>query len=277
MEFVKIKNHAEAVKTVFDPQGNQHFIPARSVATLRPDLADLFERTHPECRKVVVGGIQKDAKVIQNENIWIANMTGNPEAPKKVTVKHYDAKTKRWLPTEIPNPLAEPCEVIRSMGGGMKEYIDKAGNVMARNLAPTKYVIDPFQRIEVPKNVGQWMLNRNASSTGKGSILRSRAPTELDSAIHGWPIEKIEALVKYVDPMCRKVANTREKMLSVYKGKNKLSDQELELKLFNEKEAWVKRAHFRLADPKYDLPTLFVFEQWYASRGKEEAKEEESA
>lgn len=277
MDFVKIKNHGLAVKTVL-VNGKQHFIEAGKVATLRPDLANVFITTHPaECKTIQLGGVQRDSQVIVENTVWVANMTGDPDCAKEVTTKYFDNQTKRWKETQIRNPIADEAVVSRKMRGGMEEYMDKGGQLMARNLPSTEYSVDPFQRIEFPKGVGEWLLSRDGRSGKRQSICRSRSPSELDNAIHGWEIAKIEALVKFIDPMCRKVANTAKKLAEVYKGKKAPTKPALELKLFEEKEIWIKRAHFRLANPKYDLPTLFGFEQWYSDSLKPSTESSEES
>jgi len=276
VNFVKIKNHGNAVKTVSDREGKRHFIEAGKVATLRPDLADEFLSTHPDsCKKIVLGGVQRDEATQVSNTVWIANMTGNPDCPKKVDSKVYDNNIKRWKKIKVDHPLLDAFEVKRESQGGQEEYLDNAGQLMARNLGPTTYSVDPYQRTELTKEIAEWMLARDARSGTRLAIIKSRAPGELDNAIYDWPVEKLEALVKYIDPVCKRVANTEEKILAVYKGKKALTKLELEHKLFDEQEIWIKRCHFRLANPAFDLPTLFAFESYYADLSAPEVEEEQ--
>src|SRR5690348_1320585 len=83
---------------------------------------------------VEVGAVYEE--VSDSGYMWLANMTGNPDAPKTV-------KRKKKLPrgeseyVDVPNPLAEPMDVVREMDGGMREYETQDG-VLADNLPKTE-------------------------------------------------------------------------------------------------------------------------------------------
>jgi len=186
------------------------------------------------------------AKAVE-EQIWIANMTGNPDASETIVDKVYDTRMRTWATQTGDNPKKPARPVVRKMKGNMQEYTSRSGHAEAFNLFPATIEIPPFKRRLLPKNIAVWMLTRdgNHDKHNRGTIIRSRAPSNFEPD-DSWELDDMRAYLRLMDDSAE--IGPSETHLSAEYG-----TEDIDYYIHAAKVLCLKRLHFRLADPTYRL------------------------
>ena len=108
--------------------------------------------------------------------VWIANMTGNPDAPQVVAagkMKNRETGLVEEVKVENVNKASRPLRFV--MKGAQGYYKDKDGIAQGYNKLPTVIEIPAHQRREVSKPIGQWILTRDALAPAheRGAVIKS--------------------------------------------------------------------------------------------------------
>jgi hypothetical protein len=221
----------------------------------RSYVAELADHIIGECAGIVVE-VTDDfgASYVEDptNTIWIANMTGDPDAPNEVTVK--EVQNKKWIDVQIPNPRKHARDVKEWAEGPMVEYTAKDGVLEALNM-PGKYItIPPYKRIELDAGMGRWFMERVAMSarrTVDRQDLRlacvSRAPGKFEPSMD-WPLDEMRAYLTFADAHAKQVPSEAEL-------RKASKPSELDDVLDDAKRMTMKRIYFRLVNPKCRLPT----------------------
>jgi hypothetical protein len=232
-----------------------------------PDIADAFL---DRCMDFVVTAPDEFATVAtmepEKKTVWIANMTGNPDAPAKIELREWKEKQWQWIQCE--NPVKNPINLREYALGPMVEYTSKDGVLEALN-TPGKYITVPaFQRVEFDSGTAQWFLERsNMSSPVSRSgtfpkCVVSRKPSNFEPDM-SWDLNVMLAYLKFVDPDCKLPRDEQ----TVTKYMKKKTAEEVRQALNEEKRLVMKKLYFRLVDPQYRLPTRREFEEFLKGPG----------
>lgn len=257
-------------------RGSQLSITPHEEQMVDEDIAQAFcER----CADFVVAAAEEFATVATvdpaQKNIWLANMTGNPDYPEKIELREW--RDKRWQWTQVENPVKRPVNLKEYANGPMVEYTAKDGVLEALNM-PGKFITVPaFQRVEFDAATANWFLERvNMSSpqsrTGTfPKAVASRKPSAFEPDM-SWDLNTILAYLKFVDPDCKRPRD--EQAVRKMAGKKKTED-ELKQLVTEEKRLAMKKLYFRLVDPQYRLPGRKEFEEFL--KGPQAAEQDPDA
>lgn len=195
-----------------------------------------------------IGGVFEDG--VDTSSIWVANVTGHPDAPE--TLPGKTVKDKQWVVCEQPNPRKDARTLIMKAKGPMVEFIGKDGHLAAKNTLGKKYEIPAFRRRQFPSAIARWWLNREGASCAQGPhgetfpcVIRSRAPSnfEPDSS---WELNDIRLYTRLCDADAE--LGPSQEDLEKY-GEDVVAAKKLAL----------KRLYFHLVDPQCVLPTQREF------------------
>lgn len=230
-------------------------------------------------------GVVFNGNQFVDDRIWVANVTGDPDAPEKTKIKQF--VNKQWQLVDHDNPIKRPRTVKKSMGGAMVEVIAKDGVPEGRNMFPQQMSLPPYTRTPLPKNIATWALTRESRKdrAEQGiTIIKSRAPTDFEPNM-GWSLDDMRLYLSFVDPDAKPIPTTKEVETNSVKDLNaeyrkmvggatkaKTAEQEswvaekLNAMIHQEKREAMKRLFFRLANPEYVLPTREQFEELKTGR-----------
>lgn len=205
--------------------------------------------------------------------MWVANMTGNPDAPKT-----YPLRPRTNLRTgltvaggEIDNPKYNPHTIVRIMPGGEIFYQDANGFLASRVEGPTPYTIPPFKRVELPTPVAKWFVGRDRMSTPEvqGTCDYSRRPSAFEPDSR-WPLNEMRAYLQLCDYRftIAQLGPLEEELVELHGRGNRAFD----IAVKTAKQLCFKRLFFKLCDRNVVLPTRDQFESVYRDSTAEPAK-----
>jgi len=242
--------------------GKQLTIGKRDEMEMDDEVADTFL---DRCEGFVVEAIEIGGIVEEDEEsvIWVANMTGDPDARATVPQKVLVGKGS-WGTQEVTNPLKEAREIRRQMQGAMVEQMGKAG-LEGLNLLPITISVPPYQRRKLPTHIGKWFLQRSAMGT-PGAVIKSRAKSNFEPDLK-WELDDMRVYLQLVDSSVtgHDLGATFKKLKSEVSRQRKGGEEELRKKVRAAKEILMKRLHKRLADPRYRLPSKSEFDEFKAA------------
>lgn len=256
MELKTLKNLSnQPIWVVF--KGRQIVIPAGEVNDVDVEVAKLFLEKFEELgvlEEVSEIGSVYDTKA--SNEVWVANITGDLDAPPEIDVKR--SEKGRWYVMKVPNPLKDPYVVTRTMKGGMKEVIGKSG-LEGMNLLPVAIKVPPYRRVKLPPHVAKWFLQRVAMS-GVKDCIKSRAPSEFEPD-STWAINDLRTYLQLIDPTVDggQLGPMEYKIRAKSYGSGEGGRRNLQKALREAKDRLLKRIFRRVFDPKYRLPTKAEF------------------
>ena len=262
MELKSLKNNSSQPEWVVW-KGKQIVIPPQEQYDVDVDVAKLFFEKYGEdgvIEEMLSEDIGKVYDTAPNRDVWVANVTGDLDAPDKIKVKR--SEKGRWFEMEVENPLKKPYEVRRTMKGGMKEVIGKSG-LEALNLLPTVIRVPPYRRVRLQPHVAKWFLQRVAMS-GVRDCIKSRGPADFEPSSK-WSIRELRVYLSLIDPTLNnyqlgsheyKIRKNAQHGKPGTEGRAKNVAKAIR----EAKEALLKRIFRRIFDPKFRLPTKAEFD-----------------
>jgi hypothetical protein len=261
---MKIRNRGSQSQAVHF-KGNRVVIGAYEEMNASDEVAKAFFTHYPELIVEVdddFGGVAQ--AVAKHNTVWLANMTGNPDAPSKLKVKRV--KNKHWEEVEIDNPWRFPIDLKEWAEGEQKEYTDRAG-LWATNECGHYVTIPAYKRVELSEAEADWFMTRSIpngeSFIGKApvKVIISRPPTRFEPSME-WSLDELNAYMQLIDPNV-KIGDTEAQLRVKHK---KLGKEQLAQKLDDIKRVLLKRLYFRVVDPQYRLPTQAEFKDFINSK-----------
>jgi hypothetical protein len=212
-----------------------------------------FERMQPE---FIGEGVEPELP----QTMWLANMTGNPDAPKEVQGGTFNnPMTGRTEPKMVVNYFSSPRPYLfyyrppekkvsysHSVAGGTTMIVSEGKQCLR---------VNPWQRIEVPKYLGQQLLERisRGDTSKSGWVIASRPPSKFEPDA-SWSLDDIRTWLLLVDPQ----GITPEILGPPTSLLNGLAVKELKRKHLN-------RVFLRAANPKFKLPNHADFKEFKGS------------
>ncbi len=185
-EFVKLQNtfseplkaYAEGETFNFAPRGL-----AGSIQPVTQEEADSLLEDYPQLAIVDPGttALDRVVKVIQKE-VWIANMTGNPDAPERVTGVSLASGKAEFLENEDPYSAKKPRDVIVQGVERKSTHTEKDGILLTYTDPGREERIPPYTRVKFRAHVATAFtaLEMNMPQVQQGSIIISREPAEFE-------------------------------------------------------------------------------------------------
>ena len=271
MALVTLRNNTGVPQSIVF-NGKQIILEASQEKDFIQAVADKFV----EMRSPLVSAVEEDIGGVYEEEdnglIWVANVTGNPDAPDKIKAKMF--VDRRWQMVEVDNPKKEPRLLSNKFDMGMKSYIAKDGALEALNLAKKTIQIPAYKRRALPANEAKWWLNREAMSEPhcRGCSIKSRPPTEFEpnpKNVDDWSLDDLRAYLKLMDPGAE-MGRSESSVVSEAKKRGHRKPEEISAHIEEEKYLITKRIYFRLVDPQYSVPTKSQFLEFV--HGQKEVK-----
>jgi hypothetical protein len=212
----------------------------------------------------------------ESGKLWIANVTGNPDAPSMVQTRLFDSKLKRWVTADIENPIKAPRDLKEWAEGPMEEYTAKDGVAEALNHAGHYVRIPAFRRRQLDAGEVEWFMNRVSNAARAANIpgypvsvaMISRAPSNFEPDT-SWELNDIRMYLRLADPDA--IIGPSEEEVLEQAAKDGVEEYEWAQRMNDAKRLEMKRVYFRLINPKYTLPTRATFNE-LKSRSKKRQK-----
>ena len=224
-----------------------------------PDIAEAFLEM---CGKLVeevtsfdIAGVYQDVRPTQT--VWVANMTGDPDAKATIIRKKKDRHTGQFIPVEWPNINAEAIHIKREMKGAEVQYVDRHGVPASYIMAPTPIDLPAYQRREMPRDVARWFLGRDRMKAPyeRGQVVICRGPTSFEPTME-WGLDEMRVYLRLCDPQA-KLGPEEAEVRALATSSGALSP---DLAVHDAKRLCMKRLHFRIVNLDVRLPTKKDFE-----------------
>lgn len=279
---VILENLSQVSQQVFDEDNVIHSLPALARFPFPESIADKFLTERGEFVRIYSPSVIPKQKSVDEPMMWIANVTGDPDAPE--TVELEDQTRQGPVKRQYNHSCHRERPIEYKMHVDQKVVKDASGLPFALNLPPVKIRLLPMDVVQVPYHVGQFVLGRASSLLAVdeklGAPVREiRRPGDFQPN-QTWTIADIWLYMQLMAPdkftvnrektICQKVAHnaltTFEKVLK--EAPNKAN----ELK----KEVW-KHAFFTLIDKQYALIPKEYFKKAKTEANSKLAKAENAA
>lgn len=218
---------------------------------------------------------------VQNEVIWVANMTGNPnedDCPARILIREFSKADRVHKSHEIENPLKKARVWKGHMKGSQEEYTGKGGGVLAQQTPGWSIAIRPFERQPFPKHVGEWILRRswNAEEAFRGAVQKSRPPQLFEPSMD-WELNKLRYYMMFIDPHAKVDCASEEVTRDMLAKSKKRTQLEIDREVLRIKEDLFKRLWLRVVKPNLNLPTSEEFEDFLEVRKAQEERQAEGS
>jgi hypothetical protein len=253
---VTVQNLSSRPKSIVY-QGKQITIGPSTNETYQKEVADRFLSTHVGTVVNVEAGLSQDVGDVTGvDTMWVANITGDPDAPDMVTGEPYMNKQGEKVIPQFPNPRKNAMVVKRPYDLGQQPYIEKDGSESALNLAKIMVVIPPLGRRQLSKDIGEWMLNRDRITDpgARGRLMKSRAPSSFEPDMT-WPLDEMRIYIKLCD--ASKEVGASEATITAEGGDVDAAKRTLWPRLF-----------MLLVNPEVRLPTRQEFNEYMRGEGQ---------
>lgn len=262
-ELVSIQNKSPKAKSIVF-SGRQIIIDGHGSGDFDKEVADRFlDAHHGVVTRAEDIGTVYEADLPNQDMVWLANMTGDPDAPDTIQgASHWNKSQGQFVSSSQPHPCKDAITITRDYDMGQKEYIAKDGAPEGLNLQSVAIKIPPYTRRQFPKEIGTWMLMRDGTA-GKecsGRIKKSRPPSPFEPDL-GWSLDDMRSYLQLCSPGAD-LGPTEADLKAANKGNGK----ELEAETDKAKRKVWTRLFFCLADPSVRLPTRSEFNEFVSDR-----------
>ena len=277
-EFVQIQNtFAEPLKA-YTEEGDVFNFKARgidgSTKTVTAEEAEELCETYPQLAVVTAGGATLDRvqKVVFRE-VYVANMTGNPDSPPRVQGVNNQ---REFLENLDVYAAKAPRDIIVQGIGRRSTHELKDGIYLTHTEPGREERIEPYTRVKFKEIEARAFtaLEMNIPAVQQGSIIESRPPAEWEptytmphSALRLYleMLPEGDAIGSNVYPPGKTVLGESEEEI-----RERLSDQPAKVvaRAINDakEDCWHRIVH-RLFHPGIPLPTKKAYERFCENRG----------
>lgn len=201
--------------------------------------------------------------------MWLANMTGDPDAPKTIKRKKRTGRGE-FEYVDVPNPKAEAIDIEREMDMGQVEYETQDGP-LADNMPKKLVTLPKYSRKAFPKEVGKWMLDRDAaagwiSAYHRGRVIESRPKSGFEPD-RSWRLDDMRCYLRMLDREVD-IGPSEEAVLE----KAVASNEDPDAALLSARNLCLKRLHFRLAKREVRAISKVEFDAYKPEFLKQDAK-----
>lgn len=274
-EFVTVQNFvSEKLKSFTDdgqlvemgPRGTQAGIRDMTVEEFRALQADYGDK---------VGLVERGAKSVSKfvqprvERVWIANMTGNPDAPE--LVPGYNNKGE--FGDLEPNPKKKARTLyIQGVGRYDEEKVSEGGIITKKTWPGREVSLEPFSQIEVTSGEAHAFLiaDQILPEAHKGSCIKSEDISQFFQPEISWDLNTRRAYLEMLPedgdefPAGKKVLGLSEE--EIRESMKDQSPREVARALDQAKKVCWERIVLRLFRPNVKKPTQKQFEAFLAKK-----------
>lgn len=256
MQYVRVRNQSrEYLASIYNGQVVR-FEPTGQTGCTRdlpPEVAEKVLRDLGDKVTVIEPGkaVDKTPAKFYGDAMWIANVSGDPDAPAKISVGTKENKVTGTL-DEIfePNMKASPQHVYEVLGQEEK-LVNKGGMYFAVTKPVPPVELAPYERIRVPKDIGKTVLLRDRGrGFHAGLVIRAREPS-VDDPTLDWDLERLNAYFTLIEPNALAFEIPTEAALrEKFPG-----DSSFQLALHDAKFKMWSRCYLRAVNPQFNPPT----------------------
>lgn len=250
MQLKKIKNFTSVPQSVVI-EGDQVVLDSNKEQFFPLEVANQFlAECGDSVKEVNIAQVYKESA--NTKLVYLANMTGNPDAPATVKVKQPTKGVWGWHDTE--NPLRKARDLVFRMKGPQVEYQGKEGTE-GLNSFGGMFDIPRYTRRAFEPAIARWITTRDARAEQhyRGQVIESRAVEFAPDA--EWALDDIRLFLQLCDPTVD-LGPEQKSIEDEYVG---AAEDEQAIKMYEAKELALQRVHFRISDPQYPLPTEKAF------------------
>jgi len=267
---VRLYNRSAAPCSIL-VQGNQLTIGSYCEMPVVDEVAEAFVAKYPQAVEVVNENSIAPVQVIEKpKTVWVANVTGDPRYPAKVPARLF--KDKHWTREMVDNPVLKPMPLSATEMPDWSEYMSASG-LMSKRTGTKRWLLNPFRRMEMQPAKAAWFLNHMPKVEVVGSPIHilaarvCRAPTDFEPD-HTWEYDDLIAYMHYIDTLAA-LPQTETKIRAASK-RTKLTDEQVEEKIADEKRKLLTRLYYYVVDPKVAIPSRKEFAEYlHGQRGTE--------
>lgn len=261
-QLVTLRNNTENFLHVIH-NGQRESLPPFSEEIFREDVAKAFFAEHKG--RVEYMDLDNLSAPVVDPNIpktvWVANVTGNPDAPDTVADKRFNQLRKDYEEYQVTNKHKKPKPVEMNMKGD--EFVEtlQDGSTRSVRTSDKNILIPEYRVIELPANQAGWLLNR-ARQDSKGGYtfaIRSRPMPEWRPN-RNWSLDDMRLYYGLAKDVKWDDYERYGRSEAQYKAQFSSNPDEVELTINRQKLLYLKRIFFVLADPTNVLPIKEEFE-----------------
>jgi hypothetical protein len=274
-EFVTVQNFVSEKLTAYTEDGQKVEIGARGSTTgVRDMTVEEYQALQADYGEKV-GLVERGAKSISKfvapkiERVWVANMTGNPDAPDLVPGFNRDAQ----FGDLEPNPNKKARTLYLQGVGRYDEEIRSEGGIIIKKTWPGREVsLEPFTQIEVTAGEAHAFLNMDATMPDghRGSCIRSEDISNIFQPEISWDLDTRRAYLEML-PEDGELFPAGKKVMGPSEGELRESlvgqmPRQVAEALDAAKRACWERIVLRLFRPSIRKPTQRQFEQFVSKK-----------
>lgn len=258
-------------------KGNQFVLSPHDEQTYDAIVADIFLE---KCSPIVIDSTERVgdtyAPDFQSNTVWVANVTGDPDAPKEIEITHVDKDTRKWKKSKVVNPNAVARTLSREMKGGQRQYVAKDGGLVNETVPSKMIEIPAYRRRPLPTVQAEWFLNRDAMGESPGAAIKARSPSDFEPDM-SWSVDRLRAYLNYLEPDAGKrgILGQSEEDLAKKVKEEKMGAVEAKELIRQTKQELVKRLYFKVVNPAYPLPSRIEFEEYLTGKSVAQIEEAE--
>lgn len=253
---VNLRNKTRSTHSIMVGAG--YLVEPFKELVLPRDEADLAMRRYPDIlEQVDVGTIGNAIALDKDAPIWIANMSGDPDASESVTIgKKKNRLTGELIDDKVENMLHQPLPYKIKWREKTKK-VKQGSATIEMKPAKRTYRVEPYERKPVEAGLAKRMLSRAAGHGpgARGWVIASRQPTSFEPN-GDWSLEEMRAWLFMVDGQANCGPSEQELR------KKARSEMDADRLIQQEKITMLKRCFLRAANPKFELPSRSEFEKF---------------
>lgn len=293
MQYVRLMNTTtgtlrtmyDSTPIVFEPSG----FPG-SVLDLPKAAAD-YVRGHLLDQVQVLDEGSKAKSYIDRkpeEVFYVANMSGDPDAPDFFMEVYTDKKTGEETPKKVRNELKAP-QTFKARLGSYSGFVGPgtltfkgAQGEMTTNDKPQQVTwpgklitILPYGRVEVSPSQFQTLMVRDADRAPqyRGQIIRSRKESDFEPDFNDnfWTIDNLRVWLEQVPASDTRVSGKEvmgQTEAEIIAASGNLNETQLAIKLHKVRFELCARCRLRAVDPNIPIPTEQEFKAHKARKDK---------
>lgn len=255
MNLVTIRNTSQTEQIAL-LNGQQHVLNGGSERLVPEEIAQAFISQSDYVERVILNvGNSQSAAATSTSDIWLANMTGNPDAPEEVEFLFYDKASRGNVRKKVDNPLKRPRYIREKFNKGYKERDDGNGGKLADPLGFESVDLPPYSVRSVPAHLANWLLARdgNCEPINSGKIAISRPMPAFWPTEH-WDYTDIQGFLQMHSPSANLGPNADE------------YDKMTEIDQVGAKNVLLQRLFFIFADRTRQLRGRKEFDEFMAAK-----------
>jgi hypothetical protein len=268
---IRLKNNSTAIQSVF-VDSIRHDIYPHTVKSVNEEVASVF--LNERSQYVSVFREVEVPHIFGERIIWVANASGNPFAPKTITLKRKHKGED--IEYEAPNPLSIPTVVReRSLGNQiLTDTPDGTDKMFKWDRPPFVIELPPFYRMGMSERYARWLVNRDAMREEQhvGKVVFCREPGEFEPN-ESWPIHHLQ--VWGINAIPSEVWDQAPEVKEILHAKPE--DFGSEDEVFNARQKLWEAIFFILIDDTYHVPTRYDFNNWLKAAEKRAGKKPKPA